>query len=806
MSLQEIETDIIVRGPNLDDLRAFFTNILSDQIHLVAICAEGGGGIVGRDFGSDIEAAIEWAQARNSSEMGVYYSVNRVQPELHKKATKTELEGIRFAHVDIDPPKGASGWNDDERKAAFDGLANATLPPTAVVWSGNGWQALWRLADGASIEQVEQINRGVIAAFDGDPGTQDATRILRVPGLVNFPNKKKRDWGRTPCITQLAAVDSDKTYTVDQLADAYPPPVEETARMAQSDTSLQNRDTIAVEDPSIERVTADDLGLAEEDALRLLIERPRGEDRSKDTFAFACEALRRGLTTTEVVGALLHPANAISAHCFDQEDPMRSARRAVEAALGEPDVAAAARRHERARERRIAAGDDAVDDLTKIWTLADMLYHCVFVEDGSQVVDTTRPRSVLSLSDFKASTAASIMSEVVVRPDGSSQQKKVKVWDRWLSHEGRRSVAKLTFRPGFPETTESPDGCGALNLWRGFRFATPPADWQVRAKPFEDHVRWLFGEYADPFLDWLAHVLQRPGELPSFAWLHIAQHHGLGRNWIASVLGRMMRGYVALAVDLSGTLRSGFNGQLDNKLLAVVDEIDEGAGNRSYELRQDIKRLITEEVRTINPKYGRQRQEWNVCRWLIFSNSPSALPLEDNDRRFWVVEYKAQGREASYYRGLYSLRDDPEFIASVANLLLERDISGFNAGQRPPMTAAKEALLARTRSESEQLLRDIAERWPCDIITSEEIRDQLGFACPSGAHLRHALDRAGLQKVGEWKGISGKVKAYAVRNCDVWAGISTALMRAEVGRYAGDVKAELLTDPETAHARGLDLL
>jgi hypothetical protein len=262
----------------------------------------------------------------------------------------------------------------------------------------------------------------------------------------------------------------------------------------------------------------------------------------------------------------------------------------------------------------------------------------------------------------------------------------------------------------------------------------------------------------------------------------------MGRNWVATVLGRVFVGYAALAFNLSGTLRTGYNGLLAGKVLAVVDEIDEGSGQRKYQIQQELKQLVTEETRTINPKYGRQHVEWNACRWLIFSNSTTALPLEDDDRRFWVVQCDEGPKSTEYYARLYALKDDPAFIASVTEYLSRRDISHFKQGQRAPMTSAKAALLERTRPAEEQFLHDIVKRWPVDIITSDELHTLLGDDRPKGAALRYALERAGIEKVGDWKAPSiaytdrSRITAYAVRSKGDWKGVTKSAMRAEVNR------------------------
>lgn len=52
------------------------------------------------------------------------------------------------------------------------------------------------------------------------------------------------------------------------------------------------------------------------------------------------------------------------------------------------------------------------------------------------------------------------------------------------------------------------------------------------------------------------------------------------------------------------------------------------------------------------------------------------------------------------------------------------------------MTSAKAGLLERVRSEAEQALFDIVERWPLDVVTGTELNDLLGEDRPRGAALR----------------------------------------------------------------------
>lgn len=758
------------------DVEEFFEKTIHDQIHLTAIDPEKRHPAVGIDFGTDVTAAVEWALMRNAEGRNVYFTVNRVRAGVNTKPRKDDIVGVRFAHVDVDPPKGTASFTVEEREAAYERLVAAS--PTTIIWSGNGWQALWRLEPGSSAEDVETINRGLIAALGGDVGTHDASRLLRVPGLINWPDERKRGLGRQPEASSIVIGDEGVIADAAELLARYPASraVDVKKRQSRSGVDLGNMTPIS----------ADDLGLPPDAKLRRLIEEPKGLDRSADTFQFACGALRQGLSQQQVVGVLLNATNAISGHCLGQADPARAAKRAIEAALGQDEIREFARMHERERERKLAAEERVTDD-TKIWTLEDMLRDCVFIEDGSQVADTTRRGSALSLSDFKTSTAASTLAVDVPTAGGGHRTKRKRVAEVWLEHPNRRTVSTQTFKAGAGIIADAPSGSSAINSWRGFRITVPPEDWEIRARPLLGHVEWLFGDQVSLFLDWLAHAIQRPGELPSIAFIHIAPKTGMGRNLISSVLGRIFVGYAALSYNLSASLGSGFNGLLAGKVFAVVDEIDEGGSNRKYQLQQDLKQLITEETRTINPKFGRQHVEWNACRWLIFSNSEAAIPLEDADRRFIVVRCDDDPEPDEYYRHLYQLRDDPAVIASFIEYLRRRDISSFNPGMRAPMTTAKQSLLERSRSEADQILLDIAQRWPVDVITSSEISNALTDDPPSNAAKRYMLERAGLVRLQYWKEVSqtgyrSKVTAYAVRNAAIWREADSTALRAEIAR------------------------
>lgn len=762
-------------------IRAFVTRSIPEQVHLVAISESGN--VQGRDFGRNYEAAVAWAAAQNDNRANVYFSPHVVRTGRHTKPNKADVAHARLIGVDIDPPKGGDTF---DKKAELERLVGHAIPPSFVLDSGNGLQAFYRVTCG-SLEQCEVIGRGLIRQFTGDKGTHNFDRIMRLPGTVNWPNDQKKRRGCVPRLATVVSPDQGISYRMSDLLSAF-------GTAAQPKASLAGDITLG----EIELINADDLQLGPDEYLRRLIETPQNPDRSVNVFAFVCEALKARLTHEQIAGVLLNPENAVSAHCLDQPDQERTVIRAIQNALRDPNIRIL---YENLGARKGRADKDNEAQIVELLTLDQMRERFVFIKDGSQVADLQRPNLVMSLSDFRNATAASITR---VPKNSEGDFKTLPCCEAWLRDKLRRECDTVTYRAGHGEFTYDPLGRRAFNTWRPFKRTEPPTDWQSIAGPFLDHVGWLFGEEANPFLDWLAHTEQAPGVLPHFGWLHIAKAHGMGRNWLSGVLERIWPGRVATAFDLSGTLNTSYNGRLAGRNLAIVDEIDEGNSGKAYQHAQKLKQLVTETTRHINPKYGRQHEEFNSCRWLVFSNSQAALPLEDKDRRFWVVSTADGPKDEGYYRALYALLDDELFITSVAHMLGQRNISDFNPGQRPPLSEAKLELLRRTRSETENILLLIVDRWPVDLITKEDLLKALDGDCPSGAALRHAFDRAGIVKVKDLMetsefGTRAKSSVFALRNHDDWKSAAAPKIRTELKRCDLDTKLSALfgsDDPE----------
>lgn len=457
--------------------------------------------------------------------------------------------------------------------------------------------------------------------------------------------------------------------------------------------------------------------------------------------------------------------------------------------VGGRDALDVARRDYQKREnQKIGEGDFSIP-VAEVLDLKTALERFVFLSDGSRVADILNPHFDLAFSDWSATYAASKVLQQSIGSDGINggsekvSSKAVPVSQLWKCSESRRTVICRTYKAGGPLSLYDPQGRWALNSWRSFDRSLAIDDLEAAGiSLFLRHIEYLFGEDSNRFLDWLAHIEQRPGVLPHTAWLHIAQRFGTGRNWLASVLSRVWSGSVAASFDLVGMLKSGFNGSLSRKVLAIVDEIREGGRDSQWEHSEKLKSLITEETRAVNPKFGRQTVEFNSCRWLMFSNHLSAIPLERGDRRIEVVHLDAPPRSAGYYMTLYNALADKVFIAAVATYLAQRDISNFNPGAHAEFTDAKRSAAMASQTPNAMWSELIVQHWPCDIAPSSVLA--CVFACDMSTELnaghRRALEQVGIEALGSPVKIDGKPQRLSIiRNKARWKGAEPAMLRAE---------------------------
>ena len=424
-----------------------------------------------------------------------------------------------------------------------------------------------------------------------------------------------------------------------------------------------------------------------------------------------------------------------------------------EAASAEKQAAAgddAERRAEQIADN-IEIGDEIEEPIVPtVMPLEEMQQRLVYIGSSGVIVDRITGR--IRKKDVANSEYAASRTCIDER-----KGKYVSTLNLWLASPDRVQVDVLGWVPGAAQICRPPEAIDgaktAFNSWSGLTPMKAPKDWKRRAKPFLDHVAFLVPVKSERgrFLKWLAHIIQRPEVLPHTAYLMTTPRTGIGRNLLASMIVRVLRGHVAAGVSLPELLDGGFTGRLSRKLLAIVDEAREGSGDKRFQRAERLKSLVTEEHRHINIKYGTQSIEKNCCRWLMFSNHPDAIPFDNSDRRIVVIENPTERQPPQYYERLFGLLDDRQFIASVWQLLARLNIADFRPGEHAPMNAAKTKALEWMKSDVERAVCEFKEECKTELASREKIRrfaSNNGDKHISDNYLTNAIADAGMVNTG----------------------------------------------------------
>lgn len=508
-------------------------------------------------------------------------------------------------------------------------------------------------------------------------------------------------------------------------------------------------------------------------------------DLSLRDFLICVRLIQKGATDAEVGNVLRFGfwREKLRRNRGYVERTIRAARKDVGDEAGQGvDAANAPSAAFRNESRAIGDGLPQIDHPPQLFSLSQMLVECIFISKGSEVTMRADPRLAWSFADFENTTAAS----------GHRSGKKgrpTSVAKTWLRNPERQTVHVRTFRAGGALVCQSPSDVKAVNTWRDPPRVAPPADWKSRVKPFLDHIAFLVPITSERefLLDWLAHIEQEPGVLPHVHVLMVTKKQGIGRNWLGGVLARTWPGVVGLDIDLPQLLDGGFNGRLSHKILAVVNEIREGGGVTAHRHSNRLRSLLTDETRRINPKYGREYDEFNSVRWLMFSNHESALPLDRFDRRIFAIENPEGARGPNYYKEIYRLAADMGFIASVRQLFRARNVRNFNPGMLAPLSATKRKVIEAAMSEPDLRMQDLVANFPVDVITSEALCEQLWEVASRAdyASLRHIASRAGAVRYPKRVYRSAhrrQENVWILRNPDKWLQVDAATIEAQLRR------------------------
>jgi len=141
----------------------------------------------------------------------VYFGVGlRAKPG---KGTKDNIGCVTAAFADID-------FKHVPKDKAISNLKALPFKPSIVVLSGNGAHVYWLLeypAFQSKLPILEALNRKILEACGAQVGTQDATRILRVPGTPNV----KPEYPDPKPLAQVVLFEPARRYALEAMSEHF---------------------------------------------------------------------------------------------------------------------------------------------------------------------------------------------------------------------------------------------------------------------------------------------------------------------------------------------------------------------------------------------------------------------------------------------------------------------------------------------------------------------------------------------------------------------------------------------------------
>lgn len=200
---------------------------------------------------------------------------------------------------------------------------------------------------------------------------------------------------------------------------------------------------------------------------------------------------------------------------------------------------------------------------------------------------------------------------------------------------------------------------------------------------------------------WVASLFQHPFEPLPYLFMYGDQN--CGKSIFHEALGLLMtKGYKRADQALKST--SGFNGELWQAILCVVEEIDLRENKTAYNY---IKDFVTAIQISIHVKGKTPFMAMNTTHWIQCSNEREACPIFEGDSRILMVRVNNIPQENLIARRVlinHLQKEAPDFLSAVLKL----ELPECNDRLRVPLIETDDKIqsVAKTQNQLEQFINE----------------------------------------------------------------------------------------------------
>lgn len=638
---------------------------------LTAILNDSGEPLVGGTF-TDKKSVLAFLE-KHGGERNLYYALNPLLGNVGAKAGREDVKEMAWLHVDVDPRAGEGVAKEQERILQMFKDGKGVPEPSLVVFSGGGYQALWRLNQPVEIngeeekyEEAKRYNQQLELIFGADP-CHNVDRIMRLPGSINRPNQKKQKKGRVPALAEVVS-NSGLSYDITEFTPA--PSVQD------GGGGFSTGHTVKMSSGNVERISLDKLPKGVSDELKHVI--AHGKDRDDDTrfesrseavFYVCCEMVRSDCEDETIFAVLTDKDYAISSSILEKRGSAdRYATRQIE------------RAREHAHHPRLMEMNE------KHAVIGDIGGKCRAI---SEVYDHAMGRHRISRQSFDdlRNRYMHIKVDMGVNAQGMPVQKPLGAW--WLGQEKRRQYDTMVFAPGR-------DVPNAYNLWKGFACDARPGDCSLFLDHLKDNICRGIEAHYDYLIGWMATAVQKP-DSPGQVAVVMRGRMGTGKGVAIKGFGHLF-GRHFLQVSDPKHLVGSFNSHLRDCCVLFGDEAFYAGDVKHSSM---LKTLITEEMLTIEAKGVDAEISNNCVHLLMASNSEWVVPAGLEERRFFVLDVGNQKMQNSAYFGKIAEQMKSGGQEALLHHLLTHNLEKYDVRKVPQTDALQQQKLLSLSPEEE---------------------------------------------------------------------------------------------------------
>ena len=700
--------------------------------------------------------AEAWVLKANTKKRNCYFHTN-VSNATNKRLSKIDVNFARFVWADIDPDIKQFGTYENAKKYIKSLIPSLIEHASLIIDSGNGIQVLYRLtpsidiSDQGAKEEYEIVNRAIAKRWNAD-STQDCSRILRLPGTLNYPSQAKIDKGYPgqPSVAKIIYC-SAREYTLEsiQAALTISPELIEQARTeyhAKSKGAKTSQAIIKIE------ITEQLRGRFEQFLESNPSARARYLGSTQGLVDKSGSAMDMGMATSMIRGGF--NIDQIKALLLDWQFGSKNNDRTQDRYWANIRQNSYARDEEITQEKidafwaqvKGSPVDRVRADFTE--TITDELVEPPDAIDliNQEYVWDNLTREIYDIKNGLYVPAPKFYMHYDNVPYKPSEDAKATTLGRgWLKSPKRRSVKQLVLAPGKPATLKD----GSLNTWRGFTAEPVPG----YVTPFLDLVNFVLPNKAEReyCVKWLAKMIQEPGAKFLVSLVVWSIEEGVGKGLLFETVGSLFhqRHFKVVGNEI---FNDQFTEWQSQKIFVIADEVS-SADKRSTADR--IKGWITATENNINVKNTAKYSEPNLIKYVFLSNHPDAVYLNDKDRRFFVAEAPNKKLPDEIRKNFVNwIKSGGK--AALMDYLLSQDTSQFDPTAPAPMSQSKMGMLDSNKSDLEQWVENAllkAQAKNHDLISTEDLATHYNFGSRptkcSGKTVATILKRMGYKKLAK---------------------------------------------------------